>query len=170
LQRQDNLILKSTSREIAIPVSTTQIRLFKEISEAFPELNLLPFQGHAQAEALRTQLSVAIQKISDYIRSDSKPVASAQDGTRPTNPELVFVIHGRQLLEDFHDFLRALGLKPLEWSDARRRTGKPNPYTWEMVDRALSEAGAIVALLTPDDEARLRQQLWSEHENAVEKE
>ncbi len=88
----------------------------------------------------------------------------------PTNPELVFVIHGRQLLGDFHNFLRALGLKPLEWSKARKLTGKPNPYTWEIVDKALSEAGAIVALLTPDDEARLRPELWSQHESSLEKE
>jgi predicted nucleotide-binding protein len=61
-------------------------------------------------------------------------------------------------------------LKPLEWSKARSLTGKPNPYTWEIVDRALKEAGAIVAFLTPDDEARLRQHLWSEQESALEKE
>jgi predicted nucleotide-binding protein len=89
---------------------------------------------------------------------------------KPTNPEDVFVIHGRQLLGDFHDFLRALGLKPLEWSQARSLTGKTNPYTWEIVDIALSKAGAIVALMTPDDEARLMQHLWSPHENALEKE
>jgi hypothetical protein len=79
-------------------------------------------------------------------------------------------IHGRQLLGEFHTFLRALGLKPFEWSNARTLTGKPNPYTWEIVDTALNEASAIVALLTPDDEARLRHHLWSEHDNALEKE
>ena len=68
-------------------------------------------------------------------------------GGKPSNPELVFVIHGRQLLGEFHIFLRALGLKPLEWSEARKRTGKPNPYTWEIVDLALKQAGAIVALV-----------------------
>jgi hypothetical protein len=88
----------------------------------------------------------------------------------PEHPELVFVIHGRQLLGDFHTFLRALGLKPLEWSKARNLTGKTNPYTWEIVDKALSEAGAIVALLTPDDEARLHAHLWSQHESTLEKE
>jgi hypothetical protein len=63
----------------------------------------------------------------------------------------------------------ALGLKPLEWSQASNLTGKPNPYNWEIVDKALSEAGAIVALLTPDDEARLAEHLWSERESALEK-
>jgi predicted nucleotide-binding protein len=100
------------------------------------------------------------------------PDGNSQDEqlTGPLHPELVFVIHGRQLLGEFHTFLRSLGLKPLEWSQARRLTGKPNPYTWEVVDKALSEAGAIVVLLTPDDEARLRPDLLAEQDNALEKE
>jgi predicted nucleotide-binding protein len=89
--------------------------------------------------------------------------------SRLLNPKSVFVIHGRQLLNEFHSFLRALGLAPLEWSRARSLTGKPTPYTWEIVDKALSEAGAIVALLTPDDEARLRPDLCLENENSLEK-
>ena len=171
LQAQDNLIRESHNREIDLPVSYGLVGLFNEIKQAYPELNLSSFGAHCQPEVLRSQLAVAIQKISGYINTtDSKSVASSQDVARPTNPELVFVIHGRQLLGEFHAFLRALGLKPLEWSDARRRTGLPNPYTWEIVDRALREAGAIVALLTPDDDARLKQHLWGPHENAIEKE
>lgn len=102
--------------------------------------------------------------------NDQQSSSSLVKASLPTNPALVFVIHGRQLLGEFHDFLRAIGLTPLEWSKARRLTTKPNPYTWEIVDTALSSAGAIVALLTPDDEARLREDLWSERENALEKE
>lgn len=97
-------------------------------------------------------------------------IPHASNAEQPANPELVFVIHGRQKLLDFHGFLRAIGLKPLEWSAARRMTGKPTPFTWEIVDTALTQAGAIVALLTTDDEARLRQDLWGESENAIEKE
>ena len=170
LQAQDQLIRESSSREIPMPVSTALTRLFHEINQTFPELNLL-FEGHGRAEALRSQLAIGMQKISGCMNAtDSKPVASGDSVARPANPELVFVIHGRQLFEEFHTFLRALGLKPLEWSEASRRTGKPNPYTWEIVDRALSEAVAIVALLTPDDDARLRQRLWSAHENPLETE
>jgi predicted nucleotide-binding protein len=98
------------------------------------------------------------------------PADVARTAAGPKHPELVFVIHGRQLLGEFHTFLRALGLTPLEWSKARNLTGKTNPFTWEIVDKALSEAGAIVALLTPDDEARLAPHLCSEHESPLEKE
>jgi predicted nucleotide-binding protein len=169
LRAQDEIIQKSGNQEISLQASIQLIKLFKEISEAFPKLNLSPFEAHGQGAVLRTQIANAIGKISGYLPANSTPATSVPGVSRLTNPELVFVIHGRQLQEEFHAFLRALGLKPLEWSDARRRTGKPNPYTWEVVDRALSVAGCIVALLTPDDEARLATHLWAQHENELEK-
>jgi predicted nucleotide-binding protein len=118
----------------------------------------------------RAMLQSRIDEIAQFW--PEAPLVTAESDhlvTKATNPEDVFVIHGRQLLGDFHTFLRALGLKPLEWSKARSLTGKPNPYTWEIVDKALSVAGAIVALLTPDDEARLGPRLWAERESALEK-
>ena len=118
----------------------------------------------------RAMLQARIDEVAQFwpesglIAKDSLQTISAQ------HPGLVFVIHGRQLVSELHAFLRAIGLKPLEWSTARSHTGKTNPYTWEIVDKALSEAGAIVALLTPDDEARLTSHLWSEQESSLEKE
>ena len=62
------------------------------------------------------------------------------------------------------DFLRAIGLHPLEWSEAVRATGKTSPYIGEILDAAFSLAHAVVILLTPDDEARLRESFWAENE------
>jgi len=170
LKAQDDVVRASSSGEIPIAISKNLIDLFGEINRAFPEMDLRSFQASGSADALRSQLAAAIERISDSVDTSSKTQASAgEKKIGPTHPDLVFVIHGRQLLGDFHIFLRAIGLKPLEWSEARRRTNKPNPYTWEIVDLALKEAGAIVALFTPDDEARLREHLWENNENAVEK-
>lgn len=75
-----------------------------------------------------------------------------------TDPRTVFVVHGRN--EDARvavfDFLRALGLRPLEWSQAVQLTGKAVPYIGEILDQAFSAAQAVVVLLTPDDVAYLR--------------
>lgn len=60
----------------------------------------------------------------------------------------------------FH-FLRTIGLKPKEWSQAISDTGKASPFIGEVLDTAFTVASAIVVLLTPDDEARLRQQFLS---------
>lgn len=124
-------------------------------------------RGLSSARAL---LQSRIDEIDEFWAEDGSGPVSESEPIAPLDPALVFVIHGRQSLPPFHDFLRAVGLRPLEWSQARRLTGKPNPYTWEIVDTALKNAGAIVALLTGDDEARLRQELWTANENALEKE
>ena len=82
----------------------------------------------------------------------------------------VFVIHGRdeRLRAGIFEFLRSLDLKPLEWTEAVKFTGKGSPYIGEILDAAFSHAQAVVVLFTPDDEARLLQALWKEGEPAHE--
>lgn len=101
----------------------------------------------------------------------SKKVITPEDETMPDNRK-IFVVHGRDahLRKDFFGFLRALGLQPLEWSEAIKLTGKTSPYIGEILDRAFSEAQAVVVLLTPDDEVRLMPDLWGTEEDSNEKE
>ena len=82
----------------------------------------------------------------------------------------VFVIHGRNAAarDALFDFLRSIDLRPLEWSEALQATGKPSPYIKEVLDAVFSRAHAIVVLLTPDDEARLREALRSNSDPAHE--
>ena len=54
------------------------------------------------------------------------------------------------------DFLRAIGLSPIEWTQAVALTGKAAPYVGEILDTAFRHAQAVVAILTGDDLARLR--------------
>src|SRR5437870_5398888 len=74
-------------------------------------------------------------------------------------PRVVFVIHGRDepIRDSMFSFLRSIGLHPLEWSDAIAATGRPTPYVGEVLDTAFRIARALVVLMTPDDEARLRE-------------
>lgn len=72
----------------------------------------------------------------------------------------VFVVHGRN--ENARDamfaFLHAIGLDPIDWSDAVHETGEGSPYVGKVLDAAFRRARAIVVLFTPDDEVRLRDQ------------
>jgi predicted nucleotide-binding protein len=72
----------------------------------------------------------------------------------------VFVVHGRNnaAREAVFTFLRAIGLRPLEWSEIVQATGKASPYIGEVLETGFSIAQAVVVLMTPDDEARLREQ------------
>ena len=48
-------------------------------------------------------------------------------------------------------------------------TKKASPYVGEILDAAFREAGAIVVLISPDDEARLKPEFWKQGEPAYEK-
>ena len=71
----------------------------------------------------------------------------------------VFVVHGRNnaAREALFTLLRAIGLHPLEWSEIVQATGKASPYIGEVLEKGFSIAQAVVVLMTPDDEARLRE-------------
>ncbi len=92
--------------------------------------------------------------------------ADMQQPCPPINAREVFVIHGRNQAarNAMFDFLRAIDLRPLEWSEAVQSTGKPTPYVGEILDAAFSKAHAVVVLLTPDDEARLREPFQGSNE------
>jgi predicted nucleotide-binding protein len=101
--------------------------------------------------------------------SDSAATEAVTPRVGPDN-RTVFVIHGRdeRLRGGMFDFLRSLDLKPLEWTEAVKLTGKGSPYIGEILDTAFSRAQAVVVLFTPDDEARLRDALCGAHEPAYE--
>ena len=70
----------------------------------------------------------------------------------------MFVVHGRntRAARELFTFLRSLGLQPIQWVQAIRGTGQATPYVGTILDSAFRDAAAVVVLLTPDDEARLR--------------
>jgi len=82
----------------------------------------------------------------------------------------VFVVHGRdeRLRKSIFDFLTALRLDPIEWPEAVHATGEGTPYVGKVL-RIINSAQAIVVLLTPDDLAHLREELWKKNEPEFEK-
>jgi len=83
----------------------------------------------------------------------------------------VMVVYGRdaQARLAMFDFLRALGLQPQEWGKLIEGTGKAAPYIGEVLEKAFGEAAAVVVLLTPDDEACLRETLRGSDEPDFER-
>lgn len=76
---------------------------------------------------------------------------------KPPDPQQVFVVHGRnsRARSAMFAFLRSIGLRPIEWSEARQTTNIPTPYVGEILDTAFAMAAAVVVLMTPDDLASL---------------
>jgi predicted nucleotide-binding protein len=84
----------------------------------------------------------------------------------------VFVVHGRDegLRKSMFEFLRALSLKPLEWSKAVLQTGKggANPHVDDIIDSAMAKVQAVVVIFSPDDLASLKSCFVAKGEAATE--
>jgi predicted nucleotide-binding protein len=123
-------------------------------------------------------------KIDDYVGrnttfGDGSHITEGRSAAaEPSRPKVglkgkgrkVFVIHGRDSAarDAVFEVLRALGLKPQEWEHLVKATGSAAPSLSEVLDRAVKNAQAVVALLTPDDIVQLHPDLRLAGDSAAE--
>lgn len=74
------------------------------------------------------------------------------------NPSTVMVVHGQDeaASQALFDWLRAVGLKPREWSQLVHASGSGSPFIGDVLKQAFRDAQAVVVLFTPDEHAALR--------------
>jgi predicted nucleotide-binding protein len=82
----------------------------------------------------------------------------------------VFVVHGRNLKirNAMFEFLSCIGLHPIHWTDATVAAGA-SPFISEILDQAFEGAKAIIVILTPDDEAKLKKPFIQPDDPSYEK-
>lgn len=78
----------------------------------------------------------------------------------PKNINKVFVVHGRDMetLDEVLAFLKANGLDPLTFEDARMLVDEAAPNLLDVVNKGMSESWAVLVLITPDDVGRLKEE------------
>jgi hypothetical protein len=82
----------------------------------------------------------------------------------------VFLVYGRnaEAHQRVAELLRQFGLSVLDWEGAVRLTGNASPHAREVLDAAMRNVGAVVVLMTGDEEARLRPELCRLDEMDIE--
>jgi predicted nucleotide-binding protein len=76
----------------------------------------------------------------------------------------VFVVSGRNeklRLSLFH-LLRDLKLDPMEWTEIVENTGDASPYLSEAIKKSMNDAGAVIVIMAPEEEAQLIKELQTE--------
>lgn len=101
----------------------------------------------------------------------SKAKSTTSNRAAKATPNSVFVVHGRDRVAKLatFDLLRALGVKPIEWTSAVAMSKKAAPYVGEILEAAFAQARAVVVLMTPDDLAQLRPDLLSPTDKPYER-
>lgn len=109
-------------------------------------------------------LGVAVDR-ADRLGASDTP-AAVVTAPRADHARNVFVVHGRDepAREALFAFLRALGLRPMEWEDLVAATGQASPFLGEVIARALPYTQAVVVLMTPEDVVRLHPELRGPNE------
>jgi predicted nucleotide-binding protein len=131
-------------------------------------------EQRAQVRAARGGAAAPSPSLSAEVPDRPPPRKTGSKKARALRPRTrdnsVFVVHGRNeaLRKSMFDFLRALGLNPMEWSKAVLAAKGANPHVDDVLDTAMARVQAVVVLFSPDDEARLRQQFCSKGERATE--
>ncbi len=160
-------------RETHLPRNLAAIVLASErginISKFSSDEDLSVIRNAAQ-NAIPASVVIPRQNpIVDSKKPSRKRIGKPKTASRRGNT--VFVVHGRNesARKAVFDFLRTIGLQPIEWNQAIKKTGLPSPYVGEILETAFREAAAVVVLLTPDDEAQLRKSLRKPKDPSFEK-
>jgi predicted nucleotide-binding protein len=100
-------------------------------------------------DAVSTNFSKRATRVTNP--ASESPIPIIGDGKK------VFVVHGRheELRKSMFDFLRSIGLHPIEWSEARHMTGETSPYVGAILDSAFNNAQAMVVLLNGEELVKL---------------
>jgi len=128
-------------------------------------LNPKKFSSATERAALRSSSTKHSEK---PVLSETTPQKVAIKPTvRPKKPgdgRSVFVVHGRneKLRKEMFKFLRALGMRPLEWGNAIGEAKKgANPDVEDIIDACMAKVQAVIVLFSPDEEVRLVEGLRS---------
>ncbi len=149
----------------------------ESLSRSMPERIAAHMGGRAQMEGMsplpasvERDLKLLIRREMDIMKQEHN--LSSMDPTppvgrqRPSDHRRVFVVHGRniQARDAMFSFLRSLDLAPIEWSEAVSFTGEGSPFNGQVLEKAFTEAAAVVVLITGDDLARLGTRFQGPHE------
>ena len=126
---------------------------------------------HVPLEAEREEWARAVATPDPVLDAEAADSADARE-TADVPPKAVFVVYGRndEARAAMFEFLTALGLEPLTWEKLLATTGGAAPYVGEVLTAGFRVATAVVVVLTPDDEARLRPSLQGPRDPRYEKE
>lgn len=143
-------------------------------TKSYDKLNDIQKEAELYEAFIKTLAEEIKEHREDYfsITTASEENVAISEAPKSTSSKTVFVVHGRndKLRESMFNFLRALGLKPVEWSQAIQATQKASPYIGEILDTAFEQAQAIIVMFSGDDDAKLREEFLRQNEPPYEKE
>jgi len=131
-------------------------------------ININKYSTPAQRATIRSHLAGGGNNYTPSAPAAAAPKAPPRKGgkapkAKKTKGNSVFVVHGRDvaLRKSMFDFLRSLGLNPMEWEQAVDQAKGNNPDVGNIIETAMARVQAVVVMFSPDEMAHLKEQFWS---------
>jgi len=152
-----------------------EIRKRSRVKNVDEPLRVLSFHGLIDDSEDPDRPKIAGTIFRDWFRRNAENATTLTELVAEVSPKStdsrknVFVVHGRDTRRRIamFEFLRSLGLNPLEWGELVENTG-PAPYVGDVLQTGFRMAHAAVVLMTGDDEGRLREQFRGAHDEPFE--
>ena len=107
--------------------------------------------------AMSSVVGIPRQPVQATVAAKTK---SGRPTKRPSNS--VFVVHGRneRIRRELFQFLRDVGLNPIEWNAGKQLTRKASPHNAEVINAIIRKAAGAVVLFCPEEEVTLKREYW----------
>jgi predicted nucleotide-binding protein len=177
-------------RKIATEIGKSEQYVREQVSKRARRFHVMSEVAQiVWAKELGLGTAIAFRRLDPHMQSQAQQLLAGSPSTsveeRPTTrrtrdatnrqtrrkSNTVMVVHGRDnaARDAMFIFLRTISLQPIEWAQALKGTKKGAPSVGEVVVEAFRQAAAVVVLLTPDDEARLRTKYRKRNEPEYER-
>jgi predicted nucleotide-binding protein len=115
-------------------------------------------------QAWNAMVKNGVARTDDFLKEPAGAAATSDVVELATDRRAVMVVHGRNdvIRKSMFELLRAIDLRPLEWSELVGAASTGAPYIGDVLDEAFARAQAVIVLSTPDDFAFLRSDLVPE--------
>ena len=173
-------LLRAIADKQGITVNGVYPQITKVVHETFLErdlaalvlatrhrININKYSTPAQRAAIRIHLAGGSNNHSATVPAVPVPRPATRNSSKgqkakKTKGNSVFVVHGRDtaLRKSMFDFLRTLGLNPMEWEQAVDQAKGNNPDVGNIIETAMARVQAVVVMFSPDELAHLKGQFW----------
>jgi predicted nucleotide-binding protein len=169
----DSAMYRINSKEV--DKQTQQIKLITENKRIPGLLGVIKkYKGVSEPNVAPSEKPKSKNKPEDTPKPTGAPMEERKEKTSTgfnLKNRKVFVVHGRnnKIRDSMFTFLRAIGLEPIEWGEAKNLVNSGSPYINEILHAAFAKAHATIVLFTPDDEARLKKEFICPNDEEYEK-
>lgn len=157
----DHEKLQSVASDLATRLVAARLVDAELVVDALQEERAPP-RGTATPRGIKkARGSSVVGRAPSKVRTPRRSPSTSPNEVVVDDPSVVMVVHGQDtsVARAMFDWLRAITLKPRDWSQHVKASGEASPFIGKVLETAFTSAQAVIVLFTPDEHVALRKDL-----------